>query len=141
MTHPSEADSSSDELVHLVAPTGLAPAHGYSQVVVGRGRLVVVAGQMAVDQRGSLVGAADPPDQVRQVFVNLRAGLAAAGAGFADVVKLTYYVTDLAVLSWVGAVARDHLDPNRLPASTAVQVQALVHPSAVVEVDALAVLP
>jgi enamine deaminase RidA (YjgF/YER057c/UK114 family) len=57
-----------------------------------------VAGQVALDTAGEAVGAGDPEAQVRQAFANLGRALAAAGASFADVVKLTYYLTDITVL-------------------------------------------
>lgn len=57
---------------HVVAPEGAPAGRGYSQVVTGRGRLVVVSGQVAQDERGELVGSGDPAAQARQVFENLR---------------------------------------------------------------------
>jgi hypothetical protein len=50
-------------LQHVVAPEGVAVGRGYSQVVAGRGRLVVVSGQVALDERGELVGPGDPAAQ------------------------------------------------------------------------------
>ena len=63
-----------------IAPEEVAAGRGYSQVVVGRGRLVVVNGQVAQDERGELVGAGDAEVQARQVFENLRRCLAEAGS-------------------------------------------------------------
>ncbi|MFF7335998.1 RidA family protein [Streptomyces sp. NPDC008163] len=124
-----------------VAPEGVAPAQGYSHVVVGEGRLVVVSGQIALDEKGNLVGEGDPAAQARQVFENLKRCLEAGGATFADVAKLTFYVTDVAFLPAI-RVARDaHVDVTRPPASTAVQVAALFRPDLLMEVEALAVLP
>ena len=85
------------ELRHVPAPPGVAPGNGYSHVVSGRGRLVAVAGQVALDEHGAVVGIGDPDAQARQVFENLRWCLAAAGAQFADVMKLGVYVTDMAL--------------------------------------------
>ena len=127
-------------LGHVAAPEGVAAGRGYSQVVTGRGRLVVVSGQVAQDERGELVGAGDPAAQAQQVFENLRRCLAAAGAGFGDVVKLTFFVLDIADLAAV-RVARDAVvDTARPPASTAVQVAALFAPGYLLEVDALALV-
>ncbi|AXI76840.1 RidA family protein [Peterkaempfera bronchialis] len=127
-------------LTHLAAPAGVAPGTGYSHVVSGSGRLVAVSGQIAVDEHGELVGPGDPAAQARQVFENLRRCLAAAGATFADVVKLTFYVTDTAYLPAV-RIARDEvIDTERPPASMAMQVAALIRPELLVEVDALAVV-
>jgi len=68
-------------LRNVVTPEGVAAGRGYSQVVVGRGRLVVVSGQVAQDEHGGLVGAGDAAVQARQVFENLRRCLAEAGEG------------------------------------------------------------
>lgn len=126
--------------VHLAAPEGVAPGNGYSHVVMGTGTFIAVSGQIAVDEAGQLVGGGDPEAQARQVFENLRRCLAAAGAGFADVVKLTFYVTDVAHLPAVRAARDAYIDTARPPASSAVQVAALIRPELLVEVDAFAVL-
>lgn len=84
------------ELTRIPAPAGLAPAAQYSHVVLGRGRFVALSGQVALDEDGKLVGEGDAAAQARQVFENLRRCLTAAGATFDDVVKLTYFVTDMA---------------------------------------------
>ena len=70
-------------LRHVAAPDGVAAGRGYSQVVTGRGRLVVVSGQIAQNDRGDLVGPGDPAAQARQVFANLSRALAAEGDGYA----------------------------------------------------------
>jgi enamine deaminase RidA (YjgF/YER057c/UK114 family) len=127
-------------LRHVPTPPGVAPGTGYSHVVSGRGRLVAVAGQVALDEHGAVVGVGDPDAQARQVFENLRWCLAAAGAGFADVVKLGVFVTDMAYLPALRAARDAVVDTTRPPASTAVQVAALVRPEFLIEVDALAVV-
>ena len=127
-------------LRHIVAPGGVAAGRGYSQVVTGRGRLVVVSGQVAQDESGELVGPRDPAAQARQVFENLRRCLAQVGAGFGDVVKLTFFVLDVADLSAVRAARDAVIDTARPPASTAVQVAALFAPGYVLEVEAWALV-
>ncbi|WP_428951356.1 RidA family protein [Streptomyces sp. cg35] len=127
-------------LTHIPAPDGVAPATAYTHVVMGTGRFVAVSGQLALDERGELVGPGDPAAQARQVFENLRRCLAAAGAGFDDVVKLTYYVTDMAFMPAVREARDAFLDPARLPAASAVQVAALVSPGFLMEIEAFAVL-
>src|SRR5206468_12478662 len=68
---------------------------GYSHVAeIANGRLIYVAGQVALDADGALVGKDDYAVQVRQVFANVSAALSAAGATFHDVVKLNYYCVD-----------------------------------------------
>jgi enamine deaminase RidA (YjgF/YER057c/UK114 family) len=128
-------------LTHICGPDGVAPGNGYSHVVLGEGRFIAVSGQVALDEDGKLVGEGDAAAQAAQVFENLRRCLAAAGATFADVVKLTFYVTDIAILPAV-RVARDaHIDTERPPASTAFQVAALFRPDLLLEVEAFAVIP
>ncbi|MFG3099427.1 RidA family protein [Streptomyces sp. NPDC048182] len=122
------------------APDGVAPGTGYTHVVTGAGRLVAVSGQVALDADGDLVGAGDPAAQARQVFENLRRCLAAAGAAFTDVVKLTYYVTDTAHLPAIRAARDARVDVTRPPASTAVQVAALFRPDLLLEVEAWALV-
>ncbi|MEU4395229.1 RidA family protein [Kribbella sp. NPDC023855] len=127
------------QLTHL-NPEGVAPGNGYSHVVTGPGRWVAIAGQVAFDADGNLVGEGDPAAQAQQVFANLDRCLAAAGATFANVVKLNFYVTDVAYLPAV-RVARDaHIDTANPPASTAVQVVALFRPGILIEVEAYAVV-
>ena len=79
---------------------------GYTHVVeVTAGRPVYIAGQVAVDPIGALVGPGDIGAQARQVFDNLQAALEAVGAGFEQVVKLTYYLVGDDLLIEVEAVA------------------------------------
>ncbi|WP_228973662.1 RidA family protein [Streptomyces sp. DH12] len=128
-------------LTHVAAPEGVAPGSGYSHVVWGTGRFVAVSGQCALDGAGRIVGEGDPAAQARQVFANLGRCLDAAGATFADVVKLTYYVTDVAHLPAVREARDAVVDTAAPPASTAVQVAALFRPGLLLEVEAFAVLP
>jgi enamine deaminase RidA (YjgF/YER057c/UK114 family) len=90
--------TSQQPLTHISRPEGVTPGPGYSHVVTGTGRLVAVSGQVAIGEDGQLVGPGDPAAQASQVFENLRRCLAAAGLSFNEVIKLTYYVTDVAHL-------------------------------------------
>ncbi|GGQ95923.1 RidA family protein [Streptomyces aurantiogriseus] len=128
------------ELTRIPAPDGVAAAAQYTHVVLGTGRFVAVSGQLPLDAHGGLVGEGDPEAQARQVFENLRRCLAAAGASFDDVVKLTYFVTDMAHLPAIRAARAAHIPDDRLPASSAVQVAALVRPEFLMEIEAFAVV-
>ena len=125
-------------LTHLPTPDGVGPGNGYSHVVTGTGRLVVIAGQVALDEHGEIVGAGDIAAQARQVFENLGRCLAAAGTGFADVVKLGFFVTDIADLPAIRPVRDEFIDTGNPPASTAVQIGALFRPELKLEIEALA---
>ncbi|MFF1692563.1 RidA family protein [Streptomyces sp. NPDC058257] len=127
-------------LTHINAPDGVFPATAYTHVVMGTGRFVAISGQLPLDQDGELVGEGDPAAQARQVFDNLRRCLLAAGGGFGDIVKLTYYVTDMAHMPAIRAARDVHMDPARLPAASAVQVAGLVSPQFMMEIEAYAVL-
>jgi enamine deaminase RidA (YjgF/YER057c/UK114 family) len=127
------------QLSHL-NPDGVAPGNGYTHVVSGPGRWVAISGQVAFDADGKLVGEGDAGAQAQQVFANLERCLEAAGATFTDVVKLNFFVTDVAYLPAI-RVARDaHIDTANPPASTAVQVVALFRPDVLIEVEAYAVV-
>ncbi|MFI6981432.1 RidA family protein [Embleya sp. NPDC050154] len=133
--------TTADRLTHIAAPEGVRPGNGYTNVVTGTGRLIAVSGQVAFDEDGNLVGKDDPGAQARQVFENLRRCLAAAGATFDDVIKLTYFVTDIGQLPAVRAARDEFVDMTRPPASSAVQVGALFLPELLLEVEAFALVP
>jgi enamine deaminase RidA (YjgF/YER057c/UK114 family) len=126
---------------HHLAPDGMAPGVGYSHAVVARGtRVIAIAGQVAMDERGELVGPDDPRAQSEQVFENLRRALAAVGATFADVIKVSVFTTDISILPVVREVRDRFVDTDNPPASTAVQVAALFRPGYLLEIEALAVI-
>ena len=123
--------------------TVAAPMGTYSQAVrveTGDAIWIHVSGQIAIDLEGNLVGPGDVRAQTRQVFENLRAILAANGATFADVVKIGTYLTTLDDLAGMREVRGEYLTAEP-PASTAVQVVALVVPDALIEIDLVAVVP
>ncbi|MEW1640741.1 RidA family protein [Streptomyces sp. NPDC091219] len=128
------------DLTRIPAPDGVAPATAYTHVVMGTGRFVAISGQLALDEDGVLVGEDDAAAQAGQVFENLRRCLAAAGAGFDDVVKLTYYVTDMAHMPAIRAARAAHIPDDRLPAASAVRVAGLVRPEFLMEIEAFAVV-
>jgi enamine deaminase RidA (YjgF/YER057c/UK114 family) len=119
----------------------MAPGTGYSHAVVASGgRFVAIAGQVAMDEQGELVGEGDPRAQAERVFENVRLALAAAGATFADVVKFGVFTTDISILPVVREVRDRYVDTSNPPASTAVQVGALFRPGYLLEIEAFAVL-
>jgi reactive intermediate/imine deaminase len=119
--------------------SGLAEPISHFTDAVRAGNLLFVSGFVPVDGEGRLVGGDDVVAQVRQVFANLGAVLAAAGATFADVVKVTVYLTDIADRARINPVRQEVFGDTR-PASTLVEVSALVVPGAKVEIDAVALV-
>jgi reactive intermediate/imine deaminase len=107
---------------------------------VQAGDLLFVSGIVPVDERRELVGGDDIVAQARCVFENMRQVLAAADCTFADVVKVTLYLTDIADRPLVNPVRQEVFGATR-PASTLVEVPALVIPGAKLEVEAVALIP
>ena len=124
-----------------VNPWSWQDAAGFSQAwrVDAARSIVFVAGQGPISAGGELVGRDDFDTQVRQTFENMRVVLEQSGASFESVVKLTVYLTDIALLRDFGRV-RSEFVTGPPPASTAVQIGALAVPGMMVEVEAIAVL-
>jgi enamine deaminase RidA (YjgF/YER057c/UK114 family) len=130
--------------VRFVNPPGLAKSPRYSHVAeVNRGRLILVSGQVAQDAKGDPVGAGAMAAQTRQVFENLRVALAAAGASYKDVVKLTSYIVDVSKnIEAYREVRQEYFRGiTQPPTSTTVGVPVLVRGEYLLEVEAIAVLP
>lgn len=137
-THPQSQ-------LRFLNPSDLPTPPGYTQVVVARpGRTVYVAGQVALDRDGRVVGEGDFLAQCRQTFANVGRALAAADADFSHVVKLTTFVTDMSALLHFRTARDEVLGPAigaPPPASTLVQVQRLFRPEFLLEIEAVAVVP
>lgn len=120
------------------------PTVGYSQVAeVTAGKVVYIAGQVALDASGNLAGKDDFHAQVEQVFKNLDAAVRATGGTFHDVVKLNYYCSssvDPSVIPQVREVRDKYVNTQNPPTSTFVVVQRLVRPEWLIEVEAVAVV-
>ena len=127
--------------VRRINPPTLAPPTGYTHVTIGPdGRTVHIAGQVAMDSTGALVGAGNFTAQVERAFENVRLALAAVGATFDDVLKMTTYVTDASRVAEFRAVRNRVLRPAQVPANTFVQVGALARPEWMIEIEAVAML-
>jgi enamine deaminase RidA (YjgF/YER057c/UK114 family) len=137
MTAPTPPDLPAN--ARFINPQTMHQPSGYSHVVeVTEGRPVYIAGQVALDPTGALVGPGDIRAQARQVFQNLRAALEAVGVGFEQVVKLNYYLVDARQLPVVREVRDEFINTHQPPASTAVEVRRLVRDDLLIEVDAVA---
>jgi 2-iminobutanoate/2-iminopropanoate deaminase len=125
----------------ILRPQKLAkPGGNYSHgVLVKPGRLLFIAGQTAVDSSGTIVGIGDAYAQSKQVYENIGAILSEAGGTFADIVKITTYITDIAYRVKVHEVRSQYLQKD-FPASTLVVVKGLARQDFLVEVEAIACL-
>jgi reactive intermediate/imine deaminase len=119
---------------------GLPEPFSHYTDAVRAGDLLFVSGCVALDADGNLVGEGDVVAQTRQVFENIRLCLAAAGASFADVLKVTTFLTNIGDRAAVNTVRQEVFGDAR-PASTLVEVSALVLPEFLIEVEAVAVVP
>jgi enamine deaminase RidA (YjgF/YER057c/UK114 family) len=129
--------------IQHINPPGLVTSPAYSQAVKAKpGTVIWVAGQVAQNAKGELVGKGDLKAQVNQVWENLKVALEASGATFKDVVKITTYVVNYK------PSMRDDLRAARLrfmgstepPASTLVGVQSLASEDWLVEIEVTAVI-
>ncbi len=125
-----------------INPEGMAaPVGPYAHVVTAPpgGRLVYCAGAVALGPDGEVVAQGDIVGQTRQVMENLRLALEAAGATFDDVIKVTNYVVDVNDWRKVLPVRAEYLK-EPYPASTFVEVSALMFPELLIEIEAVAVV-
>lgn len=124
-------------------PDGMSRPNGFSHVAVTTRRTTVfVAGQVAYDAAGDVVGAGDLAAQTHQVYTNLGKALEAAGASMNDVVKTVLFVRDLdpAKARVIREARAPFLSPTSPPASTMVGVASLARPDLLIEVEAIAMV-
>ena len=122
----------------------LPPANGYSQVVTAQpGTMVFVSGQISVDPDGKIVGEGDLRVQTEQALLNLKNALASAGATFDHVVKINWYVKNLQAdsLLIIREIRARYYNQQHPPANTLAGVAELYPPEALIEVEAIAVIP
>jgi len=119
---------------------GLPQAISHYTDAVSAARLLFVSGIVSVDAGGALVGADDVVAQTRRVFEIMGAVLADAGCSFADVVRVTVYLTDVDDRARINPV-RQEVFGSTLPASTLIEVSRLAVVGAKVEIECVAALP
>ncbi len=122
----------------FINPPGLAKPTGFTHVVVSADRRTAyIAGQVARDSTGAVVGVGDFKAQAEKVFANLRIALASVGASFGDVMKTTTFITDVKNVAALREVRDRYLDPAHPPASSLIAVPALVLPELLLEIEAV----
>jgi reactive intermediate/imine deaminase len=129
-----------DKLVTFINPDTMPKPNGYTNVVeVRSGRTIYIAGQVALNRDGQAVGIGDLAMQTKQVFENIKAALEAANATFDEVVKLTYFLTDISQIQVVRDIRDAYINTSHPPASTAVEVGRLFREHFLIEIEAIAV--
>ena len=113
---------------------------GYSQAVL-IDKTLYISGSVAADEKGRLVAPGDMAGQMRAAYSNIRRTLAAHGADFEEVVKETIYTTDMNALLKASDLRFEYYDKERLPTTSWLQVQRLVDPGFLVEIEVVAELP
>ncbi|MEN6303429.1 MAG: RidA family protein [Armatimonadia bacterium] len=124
----------------IQSPDVPAPKTAYSQAMLAQGsKLLFISGQVPVDKDGKLVGEGDFRAQAHQIFRNLQANLVAAGASWNNVAKLTVLLTNMENFPIFNEVRQEYLQPD-FPTATAAAITALVNPSWMIEIEAIAIL-
>src|SRR5215213_9885353 len=122
-------------------PHGLTKPTGYTHLVIAPdGRTVYIAGQVAFDSTGAVVGQGDFTAQAEQVFKNLQSALLSVNGSLSDLVKTTTFITDIKHIGALRDVRARYLSKSQPPANTLVAVSSLARPELMIEIEAVAVL-
>jgi reactive intermediate/imine deaminase len=122
----------------IIAPPDVVPARGYSHAIKA-GNTIYVAGQVAWDVEGNLVGKGDFETQARQALENLKRVLAAAGAQMTDIVQLNYYIRNLEDFAKIRNPYREYFG-KYFPPQTLTVISSLADPELLIEIQAIAVI-
>jgi enamine deaminase RidA (YjgF/YER057c/UK114 family) len=126
--------------INFINPPQISPPMGYSHVAeIRSGRIVYIAGQVALDPQGNLVGKGDLEAQADQVFRNLTAALAAVGCTSRDVAKFTVFMRDVKQVQSYRKARDRFVAGGTPPASTLVEVSRLFLEDFLIEIEAVAV--
>jgi reactive intermediate/imine deaminase len=131
--------TASAQEIQRVNPDGMTQPTAYTHLVKFD-ELLFIAGQVALDVDGNVIGAGDMKAQVRQVLENLKTILASEGADFSNIVKINIFTTDIEEYFETGDIRREYF-AGHAPASTLVQIERLARPVFLVEIEAIAIAP
>ncbi len=118
---------------------GLAEPISHYTDAVRAGNTVYISGQGAIDEQGRVVGGSDITAQTRRVLENMRLVLAAAGASFDDIVKVTVYLKNVDDRAKVNEVRKEYFGNTR-PASTLIEISRFAIDGMLIEIEAVAVV-
>ncbi|MFC2003542.1 RidA family protein [Chloroflexota bacterium] len=122
----------------IIAPENVHRARGYSHAIKC-GNTIYVAGQIALDEKGKLVGESDVVAQTGRAYENLKRVLEAAGASMSDIVVMHVYTMDLEGFKKTWEIGRKYFGTYS-PAITVIGVVGLYEPGTIIEIEAIAVV-
>ncbi len=126
----------------FINPPEIAAGNGYTHVVeVSNSKMIYLSGQVAFDVNRNIVGKDNLEAQTRQVFENIKAALAAAGADFSHVVKVSVFMLDISQIAVVRGVRDQYVNTAQPPASSAFEVRKLFRDDVLIEIEAIAAVP
>ncbi|MFJ8353817.1 RidA family protein [Bacillus paramycoides] len=125
----------------FINPENMPATFGYSHIVEVNNakRTIYISGQVAINTDGHIVGIGDLATQTRQVFENIKIALKTSELNFNDVVKLTFFLTDISQMALVRDIRDQYINTNNPPASSALEVNKLIHDELLIEIEAIAV--
>ena len=133
-----------ERVITFKNPAALSTPKGYSQAAeidMGSSKMIIMAGQVALNKDGLLVGADDITKQSEQVFKNIKSIVEDAGGTMNNIVKLNYYLKDVAQINKVRSVRDKYINTKTPPASTLVEVSKLFRDDILIEIEATAIIP
>lgn len=136
----AQKDSS---IVKLINPSSVATPKGYTHVAeidLGTCTMLLISGQVALDQQGNLVGKDDLAKQTEQVFINLRNCITNSGGTMNDIVKFGYYMRDASQIQVVRNIRDRFINAAKPPASTLVEVSKLFRDDILIEIEATVII-
>ncbi|MED0960576.1 RidA family protein [Bacillus paramycoides] len=125
----------------FINPENMPATFGYSHIVEVNNakRTIYISGQVAINTDGHIVGIGDLAIQTRQVFENIKIALKTSELNFNDVVKLTFFLTDISQMAIVRDIRDQYINTNNPPASSALEVNKLIHDELLIEIEVIAV--
>ncbi|MEI5870447.1 MULTISPECIES: Rid family hydrolase [Bacillus cereus group] len=123
----------------VIISSPLSRAKQTAEIVSNAKQTIYISGQVAINADGQIVGVDDLATQTRQVFENIKSALETSGLQFNNVVKLTFFLTDISQMAIVRDIRDQYIDTKNPPASSAVEVRKLINDNLLIEIEAIAV--
>jgi reactive intermediate/imine deaminase len=117
----------------------MPPTAGYSHIAKVKAKeTIYISGQISMNEKGEIIGQGDLAAQTTQIFENIKAALTELELDFNDVIKLSFYLTDITQMAKVREVRDKYINLNEPPTSSAMEVSRFVHEDLLIEIEAIA---